>query len=410
MNKTVMFIGAGEYQLPGIKMAKGMGLRVVAVDKNPQAPGFKFADIPVTLDIRDVNGCIKIASQNNIDGVLTIASDIAVPTVAAVGNTLRLPTISTKAAKISTNKILMREIFAKNGLPSPKFESATSLSESIEACNKIGFPVVIKPSDNAGSRGVSMIENSDGIEMAFNHAINNSREGDVIIEEFMDGTECTIEGMTHQGKTEILAISQKKKVDGSYRVATDLTYPPDFPLETISEIEKVIKSAIAVMGINMGPTHSEVIVTQDGPKIVEVAARGGGFGVFSKIISLACGVDAVTETIKMSLGLTPDIKPKFHRGVTLRFFAPKPGKLKKIFGLDEVKLMSNSEVGLYKQVGDNISPLATDGDRTGYIITYGENRGDAIKLADLIESKVKFEIGESRESNREKDITKCPVT
>lgn len=392
MEKTIMFVGAGPYQLPGIEKAKEMGLKVVAVDRDKNAPGLKIADIPVELDIKDIEGCIDIAKKNKINGVLTIASDIAVPTVAMIAKELSLPGISPEVAKTATNKALMRKKFSEHDVPSPKFQIVANLQELKEAIEIIGLPAVIKPTDNAGSRGVSKVVNSEEILNAFNHALKNSREKRIIVEEFMEGIECTIEGLSYNNKAEILAISEKKKPEGPFRVATDLTYPPNFPNRTIENIKKVVKLAIESMGIDIGPTHSEVIVTEDGPKIVEVAARGGGFGVFSKIILFASGVDAVKENIKMSLGILPDIRSKYERGVVLRFFAPPVGRLKEVMGLEEAKSLENVEVGLYKEIGDIISPLATDGDRTGYIISWGNTREEAIQKADIVESKVKFVI------------------
>jgi biotin carboxylase len=386
----ILFIGAGLYQLPGIIKAKEMGLAVIAVDGDINAPGFKLADMPLVIDVKDIERCIKIARDHQVDGVMTIASDIAVPTVAAVAEKLKLPGISSEVAEIATNKALMRKRFAEKGLPSPKFRTSTNLQEVRNSIQILGLPVVIKPIDNAGSRGVSKISSIMEIEKAFLHAFENSRKGEVIIEEFMEGIECTIEGMTYEDKTEILAISQKKKPEGHYRVATDLTYPPDFPFEIINEIEKVTKLAISAIGINMGPTHSEVIVTTDGPKLVEVAARGGGFDVFTKVVPIVSGVDTIGETIKMSLGINPDITPKHSRSVVLRFFAPPSGTLKGIEGIDEAKSVKDAEFGFYKEIGDEIIPLATDGDRTGYIITWDKTRRGAVKKADMIEDKIRF--------------------
>jgi len=399
VKKTIMFIGAGKYQVPGIEKAKEIGLRTIAIDRDPDVPGLKIADVPVVLDIKDIEGAIKVAKENNIDGVLTIASDIAVPTVAAVAEELDLPGISSEIAKIATNKALMREKFVEYGIPSPRFRKVRTLDEAREAAEEIGFPVVIKPVDNAGSRGVSKVDNMDESVGAFNHAQKHSRIGDVIVEEFIEGIECTIEGMTYNNKTEILAISEKKKPEGHYRVATDLTYPPSFPSEVIENIKNVVKLAIEAIGIDIGPTHSEVIVTSHWkPVLIEVAARGGGFGIFSDVIALVSGVDAITENIKISIGKKPDIIPKYEKGVVLRFFAPPQGRLKKIVDFEQAKLIRDTKVGLFKKVGDTIPPLATDGDRTGYILTWGETRDEAIKRADTVESRVKFIVEEIDEN------------
>jgi len=393
MKKTIMFIGAGKYQLSGIEKAKDLGLKVVAIDRDPNASGFEVADVPVVLDVKDIEGSIRVAKENNIDGVLTIASDIAVPTVAAVANKLGLPGISPEVAKIATNKALMREKFIEYGVPSPRFRKVKTLDEAKEAAEEIGFPVVIKPVDNAGSRGVSKVDKMDELVGAFNYAQKHSRIGEVIMEEFIEGIECTIEGMTYNNKTEILAISEKKKPEGYYRVATDLTYPPSFLKEVMENIKKIVKLAIEAIGVDIGPTHSEVIVTpQWKPVLLEVAARGGGFGIFSDVIALVSGVDAITENIKISIGKKPDIMPKYEKGVVLRFFAPPQGRLKKIIGFEQAKLIKDTKVGLFKKVGDIIPPLATDGDRTGYILAWGETRDEAIKRANMVEEKVKFVI------------------
>ncbi|KAF5422775.1 MAG: Biotin carboxylase [Candidatus Methanomarinus sp.] len=393
MKKTIMFIGAGKYQLPGIEKAKEIGLKVIAIDRDLDAPGFKVADVPVVLDVTDIEGAIKIAKENDIDGILTVASDIAVPTVAAVAEELGLPGISPEVAKIATNKALMREKFIEHGVPSPKFRKVRTLDEAREAVEKIGASVVIKPVDNAGSRGVSKIDKIDGLIDAFYHAQKHSRVDDVIVEEFIGGIECTIEGMTYKYKTEILAISEKKKPDGQYRVATDLTYPPSFTEEVIKDIKNVVELAIEAVGIDMGATHSEVMVTPHWkPILIEVAARGGGFKVFSDVIPFVSGVDAVLENIKMCIGRKPDIKPKYEKCVVLRFFTPNQGMLNEIIGFEEAKLVKNTDVGLFKKVGDIIPPLATDGDRTGYILAWGDTRNDAIKSADTVENIVKFVI------------------
>jgi len=391
MKKKIMIIGAGDYQLPGIREAKEMGFTTIATDKDPNTAGLKIADIPYVLDVVDIPNSIKIAKKNDIDGVMTIASDITLPTVAAVAEELGLPGLSRKVVGIATNKALMRETYREHGDPSPEFYSASTLEGIIQAAEKIGYPVVVKPVDNAGSRGVTTVETKKELAHAYALAQEYSRCHKIIVEGFIEGIECTIEGMSYNGCTEILAISEKKKPDGYYRVATDLTYPPHFSMEIIDEIKRVVIHAIESMGITFGATHSEVIVTPDSSVIlVEIAARGGGFGIFSEVIPLVSGVNAIKETIHMTIGERPDIEAKYQRSVVLRFFAPPPGRLLAILGLDKVETIPNTKMGLYKKIGDTIKPLATDGDRTGYILAWGKTRSDSIRAADAVEKTVKF--------------------
>jgi biotin carboxylase len=391
MKHTLMIIGAGSYQLPGIIKAKEMGITTLAIDRDPDAPGLKIADISCNVDILDIPGAIRVAKEHAITGVMTISSDLAVPAVAAVAQELDLPGISPSVAAIATNKALMRETFLKHRVPSPLFCRVRTAEEAHAATETIGFPVVVKPVDNAGSRGVNKVELKTEMMEAFQTARSFSRTGEVIVEGFIEGIECTIEAMTYNNRTEILGISEKKKPAGHYQVATDLTYPPSFSNECILEIKRVITHAIKSMGINFGPTHSEVIVTPDfRVMLVEVAARGGGFRVFSDIIPLVSGVDATTENIKMCLGQKPDIVAKYQRSAVLRFFAPRPGILKEVIGFDKAKKVPNTEVGLFKSVGDTIPPLATDGDRTGFILAWGEDRAEAVRSADTVENSICF--------------------
>jgi len=173
----------------------------------------------------------------------------------------------------------------------------------------LSFPLIVKPNDSAGSRGVSVVKDKSALFEAFNSARRQSRIGEVILEGFIEGKECTVEGLTYDGRTEILAISEKKKIEGEYRVATDIVYPSAFSDGIIKDIKRTVKRAVKAIGIDMGPTHSELIVTPEGkPVLLEVAARGGGFGIFSTIVPLISGVDIVKETIKICLGEKPDMK------------------------------------------------------------------------------------------------------
>lgn len=393
MSKTLLCVGAGIYQIPGIQKAKQMGLRVIAVDGNPQAEGFALADKHYALDVLDAGAVIKVGRENSVDGVMTVASDICVPTVAAVAEALKLPGISCAAARNATNKFYMRTQFLKYKLASPKFFKAGSLAEFLEGIKGIGFPVVIKPVDNAGSRGVTVVKKKSELREAFDHAVSHSRTKEVIAEEFVNGTECTIEAMTLNGQTEILGISEKKKPAGKYRVATDLIYPPKFSKKVIKEIEDLVKKAVTALEINMGPTHTEVLVTPKGkPVLVEMAARGGGFKIFSDIIPRISGVDVVEQTIRMSLGMKADITPKWRRSAVLHFFAPQPGILRKVAGLDEARSLKDVEVGLFKKIGEEISVLATDGSRTGYAISWADGRANAVAKVRRIDRLMKFTV------------------
>jgi len=161
MKEKVFVVGAGEYQLPLIKIVKEMDLEVITSDRNPNAIGFKYADKSFALDIKDREANLKIARDENMNAILTTASEFAVRTVAFIGEKLNLNTNSFYSSKLVTNKYLMREVLAKNKIPIPKYEKITSTDEAIGFGNNFNFPIVIKAVDNARNRVVSIVKSKN---------------------------------------------------------------------------------------------------------------------------------------------------------------------------------------------------------------------------------------------------------
>ncbi len=178
VSRTFMIIGAGASQVVGIKTAKDMGLTVVVIDRDPNAPGMKLADVALPVDITDTKKAIEVARKYDVDGVLT-QTDLGVPTVGAIVDAMELPGVGSEVAYVSTNKVAMRERFKEFGVPSPKFEGASTLDEAYEAVKRIGFPVMIKAVDNAGSRGVTRLDSFDGLKNAFEDSLIYSRKKQV---------------------------------------------------------------------------------------------------------------------------------------------------------------------------------------------------------------------------------------
>lgn len=394
MAKNLMVLGAGIYQIPAIIAAKEMGCRVIALDGNAGAPGLKMADVLEVVDLRDVAGCIEIASKYPLDGVVSICTEVAVRTTAAVAEAKGLPGISRVAAIAATDKVVMRNKLVAAGIPCPGFKAVANLDDAQRAAREMGFPLIIKPVDNAGSRGVIRVENVDGLDWALANALAFSRTKKAIIEEFMVGVESTVEALSWDGECEILAMSDKRHVSFPNCVAVSLDYPPEFPADIQDEIKTVVLGAVRALGIDCGPTHTEVMVTDEGVKIVEVAARGGGFRVFSDMIPLVSGVDAVGETIKMALGEVPDIKAKKQQGAVLRFFNPnQTGKLQRVTGVETARSLPGViDVQIDVKPGDEIGPVTSDGDRPGYLIATGRDRNEVMKRACLAEKTVFFEV------------------
>ncbi|HYA08273.1 MAG TPA: hypothetical protein VEG24_01705, partial [Gaiellaceae bacterium] len=162
--KTVLFVGAGRHQRRAIAHAQELGLRTVAVDRNPDALGLKVADVAEVVDFVDVEGVIEAARRHRVDGVLTISADRAVPVVAAVAEALALPGIGSGVAHVMTHKIAMRRQLAEAGVPQPRFAAARDWRTARAAAETVGFPAVLKPADSGGQRGLFRLESLDDLE------------------------------------------------------------------------------------------------------------------------------------------------------------------------------------------------------------------------------------------------------
>src|SRR5436190_17165390 len=185
--KTVLFVGAGRHQRRAILHAKQRGLRVAAVDRNPDAPGLREADVAKVIDFSDAAAVVEATRDVQLDGVLTVSADRAVPVVAAVAEARGLPGIGTPTAHLMTHKIAMRRALAEAGVPQPRFAALRGMSERRRAADEVGFPAVLKPADSGGQRGVFRVDSLDDIDAHLHEALIASPTGEAILEEFVDG-------------------------------------------------------------------------------------------------------------------------------------------------------------------------------------------------------------------------------
>ncbi|MBW2408635.1 MAG: ATP-grasp domain-containing protein, partial [Deltaproteobacteria bacterium] len=280
--RTILFIGAGPAQSKGISTAKRLGYRVLAIDGNPSAPGLGLADIAKVIDVTDIEEAIKMAKRFKVDGVLSIASDICLPAVAAVNEALGLKGLSKNQVNLTTNKALMRKRFRENSIPGPNFSVFCDEDEIADACTTVGFPSVIKPVDSAGSRGVYYVNSIDQASKAFQVAKTYSYSGYVILEEFMPGKEVSVEAFVAQGKIKILTLSDKVRTPPPYLLDTALQFPSAYKSFIQNQIKDTAYRAIKALELDNCPVHMELIVSDDKPKIVEVASRGPGFKVYTE--------------------------------------------------------------------------------------------------------------------------------
>ncbi|MBF0522450.1 MAG: ATP-grasp domain-containing protein [Candidatus Omnitrophica bacterium] len=390
-NKKLLVIGAGLAQVDAIQKAKDLGYDILASDGSSKAEGLKVANEARVLDVKDIEGNLAWAKEAKIDGVISYASDITLPTVLAIREALVLPGLGRQPMEISLDKSQQRVRFKKAGLAQPDFDIVENLEDFKKVLKRMGLPLVSKPVDNAGSRGVTLIFEMSQVDVAFQMAKEHTKVGKILVEQYIEGTELTVEGFSVDKKHHILTISDKYKPAGPYRVATQLAYPADITDKQEKQVIDLMTAAYDVMGVDNTPTHSEVIINDKGPHIVEVGCRGGGFYVFTRVVEAVSGYDIVGNWTRLCAGDVTELVERKRRGVVLRFYAAKPGKLVSVKGLDKAKAIKGVQTDLFVRPGDTVPELKTDGSRTGWMITRGKDRKEAVALADLVSETVQFE-------------------
>jgi biotin carboxylase len=381
--KTVLFLGAGRHQRAAILQAKEMGLRVAAIDGNPNALALGDADIGEVVNFVDIPQAVAFAEKLRPDGVLTITSDRAVVAVAAVAEALGLAGIGVDVARGLTNKIEMRRRLEAGGLPQPRFGSARTIEEARDAVAHVGFPNVIKPADSGGQRGVFRLESVDDLEAKFDETLALSHRGEVIVEEFVDGTEMNAMAIVRDGDVTQLTLSDRHRPPGEgFAVGWIHAYPAGLDADGTAEAEALVERTVHALGLRTGIAFPQLIAGTDGSiKVIEVAARIPG-GQMADLVKHAVGVDLVEVALRFALGepVTDEIAAAKHRTPTaIRFFTAEPGplpagKVKAPARLDNVLTAPGVvQAASYIVAGETIRPVKVDGDRRGYVIATGSS-------------------------------------
>lgn len=394
-----MILGASILQLPAIRKAKEMGLQVIAVDMDKNAVGFKEADVCLEISTIDIPKVVEAAKQYNIDGVMTLASDMPIRTVAVVAKELNIIGIDEDTALKATNKALMRECLESNQVPIPKFFKVDSYVEYLNVISQFKDKYIVKPADNSGSRGIFLINDIYDIEKikyAFDYSKNYSRSGEIVVEEYMEGPEVSVETLSVDGEVHIITITDKLTTGAPRFVEMGHSQPSTLPLDIKEKIKDVTIIAVKAIGIKNGPSHTEVIVTSEGPKIVELGARLGGDNITTHLVPLSTGVDMVKCCIEIALGKNPKVERKISKGSAIRYFETGIGKLNNISGIDKVKQINGvKQINFVKNIGDFINEIYSSTDRVGFIIAQAETTEDAIQICRDAIQTIKIKTGDN---------------
>ena len=400
-NKKIIIIGAGLLQVPAIQIAQDMGLYAIVFDYNKDAHGMKIADLPMVVSTRDVDGSVRAArdlsKQMEINGVITVGTD-ASTTVAAVANALGLPGNRFEDAYAASNKIRMRERFKKNNVPQPNFFPVWNYEETIEAFRHLNKPVVLKPADNMGARGVMKVENESDILAAFNRAKSSSPSGEVIIEEYMDGPELSIDMLIYDNEIYVTGVADRIIEYPPFFIETGHIMPSNLDKDKIDNAIKVMKDGIKALNLKIGAAKGDIKVTKNGAMVGEIAARLSGGFMSAYTYPLSTGVNLIKNAIEIALGNPPsDLKPKWNKVSVEKAFLPGTGIIESIDGIEKAKNINGiKEVFIKTKAGDILVPPTNNLDKAGNVIAVGSTRDEAIAIANKAIDSVHFRLTDEK--------------
>jgi len=396
--KRLLALGAGPAQLGLLAAARARELHVIAVDREPSAPGFRYADRRAIVSTEDESGIERLAAAERVDGLIAPGIDWPVAIAARVAERLALPhPISPETAILSTSKLRQRERFAEAGVPQPAYEICSGAREAAQAAERIGFPCVVKAPDRQGQRGLTLVGSPAEVEDAVRIALDASRSATLLVEELVAGREVTVNAFSLDGHFYPLTVTDRLTAAlPAFGVALTHVWPSELEPAQIGSAVEAASAAARAVGIANGPSYTQVLVGPDGARVGELAARLGG-GHDAELCRVALGVDLNGAALSAALGeevLPAAVSPVAKvGGACVRFLVAPPGELHEVTGVQEAFALDGIRgIRIYRRPGHRFGELRRGADRAGAVLAVGDSRQEALERADRAEAMIRFEV------------------
>lgn len=394
--KKLLVLAAGILQIPIIKRARELGYYVIAADGDSNAVGLKYANKPICANIVSEEEMLAIACKEQIDGVIHPCSEVSMTVMGRINDELGLAGVTRQQALTATNKHLMRKAFEKANAPSPKSILVESAEDAwVHFHNDFGDYAILKPSRNSGSRGIAKIEkgiSKENFIKLYEIALYQSRDNSVLMEQFIEGPEFSVEIIVWKGLVSVLTVTDKKTTGAPHFVELGHNQPSCFSEEIVALIKDAATRGVKALGVDKCACHAEVKIMDGKPYLMEVGARMGGDFISTVLTRLSTGVNMIDAAVNCALNIEPDLNPKSDpQGVCIRYFNPTPGKLIKIKNLDVLTNPLVYDWEIYHKEGDEIPEVTSSLCRSGHVIVTEKTPERAIALADKIVSNVIME-------------------
>ena len=393
-----MILGGDKNQLPLLKKAKELGLYIILCDFRDSVPGIALSDVHYQINTLNPDLLIQVGEKEKPDGILTNSEPTFI-SMATAAEKLGLPCLNMESTKLFKNKFLMREFCHEHGLLSPRYKCCKNVEKALGFFNNIQKKCIIKPLDNSASRGVFSVNDENDIKLYFNQCIAASSADNpaIIIEEYIKGTEFTIDGIMTPKGHRCLAISEKKHYEYNENVACQLLFDNRNDKFDYDQLRKINDHLVNLTNIPFGLTHAEYKYSDGKFYLIEIQARGGGNFIATDIVPYISGVDSYKEQLRWAVSDEVDVDYSYDnlsmRCAVLHFFdAPgKGGMVKEIKGLDFLDSLGEQIMYQLKfKVGDTIQETKDDTTRIGWYILKSPNRADLDNKMQMIENQFKI--------------------
>jgi biotin carboxylase len=382
MKKKILVFGAGDNQTLLIKACRHLGYYTIATDPNPQAPGADFADLFVPLAPKDAEAHRELIRQAGVQGIVSCQMENPLSLMAELAQEFGFPFPTPEVIRRARNKFLMKQAFREAGVPCAKGILVDNC-EGLAQLDLSGFqfPLIIKPVDSYSSRGVFRVDTQEQLICFCRETSRFSSTGQVLVEEFLEGPEVSVESVTYRGKTEVIQITDKTITPYPHTVELAHAQPSALPSDICAQIADITQRAIAAIGIDNSGSHAELIITKDGPKMVEIGSRLGGDYISSYLTLLSTGVDMNRAVAQIAMGETPDLEKTVARASGIQYINWAPGlRIERMDGFGAFMQMPGIDyAGILINQGEVLPEITDSAKRHAFFITSAENRTELAK-------------------------------
>lgn len=387
-NKKILVFGCGELQKSIIGRAHKMGLFVVGIDPCEDAYCKDDVDSFEVVGGQDYEGTCAVVEKHGINAIVTAATDKPLVMMARIAEKYGFPFYSVETAQWSTDKFQMKHRFELGDVPHAQGRPISKVEEA----ERLVFPVIVKPRDNSGSRGVKLCRNTEELKASIEEALENSKLDTVLVEEFIEGPEYSIEGLHYDGKSEVIQFTEKKTTEFPYNVELGHIQPANISEENQQKIREIVSKIGKAMNYVNCPSHTELKINERGIFVIETSPRLGGDYITSTLTPLSTGINLEDQLLHIALGESVDTKTgRVDKASGVHFFCLPEGRVQKIDtkALEETKKWPGIyNLNLKLKEGDEVRQITSSLNRYGEFIVKSEDREELDRLMNEYENRI----------------------